>query len=48
MENFFSNASNVMTVISFVTFLCIIWWAASNSWDEASQLPFADEENKNG
>ena len=48
MENFFSNASNVMTVISFVTFLCIVWWAANGHWDEAAQLPFADEEKKNG
>ena len=48
MENFFSNASNVMTVVSFITFLGIVWWASRNSWDEAAQLPFADEEKKNG
>jgi cytochrome c oxidase cbb3-type subunit 4 len=48
MENFFSNASNVMTVVSFVTFLCIVVWAACGHWDEAALLPFADEEKKNG
>lgn len=48
MDNFFSNASNVMTVISFLTFLGIVWWAVRGRWDEAAQLPFADEEKKNG
>jgi cytochrome c oxidase cbb3-type subunit IV len=48
MENFFSNASNVMTVISFLTFLGIVWWAQRGKWEEAAQLPFADEEKDHG
>ncbi|MQY51639.1 cbb3-type cytochrome oxidase subunit 3 [Rhodocyclus gracilis] len=38
----------LMTVVSFVTFLGIIWWAfgvkANKArFDEAAQLPFSDE-----
>ncbi|MGW8389592.1 cbb3-type cytochrome oxidase subunit 3 [Pseudoduganella sp. HUAS MS19] len=48
MENFFGNASNVMTVVSFITFLGIVWWAQRGNWEEAAKLPFADEEKDHG
>ena len=48
MENFFGNASYVMTVISFLTVLGIVWWAQRGNWEEAAKLPFADEEKDHG
>jgi cytochrome c oxidase cbb3-type subunit 4 len=52
MANFFTDASSVMTVISFVAFLGILWWTfglkRSDDFDEASRLPFADEEDEIG
>jgi len=38
----------VMTVISFLTFLGIVWWAQRGNWEEAAKLPFADEEKDHG
>jgi cytochrome c oxidase cbb3-type subunit 4 len=47
IENTFDHASSVMTVISFLTFLGILWWALVRNKEEdfaaAAQLPFADE-----
>ncbi len=38
----------VITVVSFIVFLLIVWWAYSgrqkNRFDEAANLPFADDE----
>ena len=38
---------SVVTLVSFITFIGIIWWAYSgrrkSSFDEAANLPFADE-----
>jgi cytochrome c oxidase cbb3-type subunit IV len=43
----FDSASSVMTVISFLTFIGIIWWAFIThkpaDFEAAAQLPFADE-----
>ncbi|MES2074183.1 MAG: cbb3-type cytochrome c oxidase subunit 3 [Pseudomonadota bacterium] len=48
IDNLFDRASSVMTVISFITFIGIMWWAFSRrnteNFAEAAQLPFADEE----
>ena len=47
IDHFFDSASSVMTVLSFMTFLGIVWWAFSrrNTADfaNAAQLPFADD-----
>ncbi len=47
IENIFNDASSVMTVISFVTFIGILCWTfvckRSRDFDAAAQLPFADE-----
>ncbi len=43
----FDDASRVMTVISFVTFIGILWWAFFKKkpadFADAAWLPFADE-----
>ena len=48
MENLFDSASSVMTVVSFITFAGILWWACIHNKEAdfaaAAQLPFADEE----
>ena len=48
IEHIFDTASSVMTVVSFVTFIGILWWAFTpanrNSFEQAASLPFADEE----
>ena len=45
--NIFYDASSIMTVISFITFIGILWWVFgikhSNDFDVAAHLPFADE-----
>ncbi len=47
IENLFDRASSVMTVVSFITFIGILWWAfiANKEADfaKAAQLPFEDE-----
>ena len=47
IENMFTSASVVMTVISLATFLGILWWTygvkRSSDFDEAARLPFADD-----
>jgi len=47
IEFLFTDARSVITVVSFVTFLGIIWWAYSGrrkeAFAEAANLPFADE-----
>ncbi|RZI42735.1 cbb3-type cytochrome c oxidase subunit 3 [Herbaspirillum sp. HC18] len=41
------DARNVMTVLSFLTFVGIVWWAygahRSADFDAAANLPFADD-----
>ena len=52
LQQIFDNASSVMTVISFTTFLGILGWTfvlrKRSDFDEAAQLPFADEECDRG
>lgn len=47
IENLFTDASSAMTVVSFTTFLGILWWTfvikRSADFDTAARLPFADE-----
>lgn len=41
------DASSAMTLISFITFLGIVWWAymkhSREDFTQAEHLPFADE-----
>ncbi|MGK5077568.1 cbb3-type cytochrome oxidase subunit 3 [Janthinobacterium sp. HLX7-2] len=46
IDNLFDSASSVMTVVSFTTFMGILWWTFSRSnsdFDAAAHLPFADD-----
>ncbi|MYM29335.1 cytochrome c oxidase cbb3-type subunit 4 [Duganella sacchari] len=49
LQNLFDHASSVMTVISFITFAGILWWAyvshKESDFASAARLPFADEED---
>ncbi len=44
----FDHASSAMTVISFLTFVGILWWTfirhKDRDFDAAAQLPFADDD----
>jgi len=46
-ETLIFDARNVMTVLSFLTFIGIVWWAYSArrgaDFEAAANLPFADE-----
>jgi cytochrome c oxidase cbb3-type subunit 4 len=48
MDILLNNASSVMTVVSFITFGGILWWAYGHHKDadfaSAAALPFADDE----
>ncbi|MDC8757891.1 cbb3-type cytochrome oxidase subunit 3 [Janthinobacterium fluminis] len=48
IENLFDSASSVMTVVSFITFIGILWWTfiarRSSDFDTAAQMPFADDD----
>jgi cytochrome c oxidase cbb3-type subunit 4 len=52
MQTIFDNASSVMTVISFITFVAIVWWAYTpanrGNFDQAASLPFAGDEQEAG
>lgn len=43
-------AGSIFTVVVFVIFIGVVWWAFSSRnkkrFDEAANLPFADEEKK--
>ena len=46
IENLFDSASSVMTVVSFTTFLGILWWTfrrSNRDYAAAANLPFDDE-----
>ncbi len=47
IQQIFDDASSVMTVISFATFMGIVVWTyllhKQADFDAAAQLPFADE-----
>jgi cytochrome c oxidase cbb3-type subunit 4 len=48
IEKLFDSASSIMTVISFITFIGILWWTfithRNSDFDAAAHLPFADDE----
>lgn len=52
MEQIFDNASSIMTVVSFLTFVGIVLWTyalkGKRDFEQAASLPFADEEQHNG
>ena len=52
IETFFIDASSAYTVVSFVTFIGIVWWAYGSKrkadFDEAANLPLADEIDGSG
>jgi cytochrome c oxidase cbb3-type subunit 4 len=52
IEHIFDSASSVMTVVSFITFVGILWWAYTPhnraNFEQAAGLPFADDENEAG
>ncbi|MES2297275.1 MAG: CcoQ/FixQ family Cbb3-type cytochrome c oxidase assembly chaperone [Pseudomonadota bacterium] len=47
IDHLFDNASSVMTLLSFLTFMGILWWTfvhhRSADFDGAAALPFADD-----
>jgi cytochrome c oxidase cbb3-type subunit 4 len=47
MQDIFDHASSAMTVVSFITFVGILWWTfirhKGHDFDAAAQLPFADD-----
>jgi len=47
IDNLFDRASSVMTVISFITFVGILWWTfisnKETDFAKAAHLPFDDE-----
>jgi cytochrome c oxidase cbb3-type subunit 4 len=51
-QHIFDSASSVMTMISFTTFLGILLWTFAlkkrSDFDQAANLPFADEAGENG
>jgi cytochrome c oxidase cbb3-type subunit IV len=44
MDTIFNNASIIMTVISLITFIGILWWIygykSSSDFDDIANLPF--------
>lgn len=52
IQHIFDTASSVMTVVSFITFVGIMWWAFApanrGSFEQAASLPFADDEQEEG
>jgi cytochrome c oxidase cbb3-type subunit 4 len=47
-EHALIDPSSAMTVVSFLTFIGILWWTfylkRSSDFDSAAMLPFADED----
>ena len=47
LQQIFDDASSVMTVVSFATFLGIVGWTyvlrRSSDFDKAARLPFMDD-----
>lgn len=48
IADIFDKASSAMTVVSFITFVGILWWTfirhKGHDFDAAAQLPFADDD----
>ena len=51
IAEFFTDMQSLFTLVSFVTFVVIVAWAYSGrrkqAFDDAANLPFADEERNN-
>lgn len=49
IENLIMDARSIITVLSFLSFIGIVWWAYSArrgaDFEAAANLPFADEPN---
>ena len=49
LQSIFDNASSIMTLVSFITFLGILLWTyalkRNDDFAEQAALPFADEDN---
>ncbi|HJW56162.1 MAG TPA: cbb3-type cytochrome c oxidase subunit 3 [Burkholderiaceae bacterium] len=49
-DNLVTDAHSAFTLISFLTFIGIMWWAFSKrrnaDFEAAAQLPFADDMNE--
>ncbi len=47
-DNIINDLRSILTVVSLLTFLGIVWWAygkkSKKRFDEAANLPFSDEE----
>ena len=47
-----NDIRSVLTVVALATFLGIVFWAyhgkSRKQFDEAAQLPFADDDNQSG
>ena len=47
LQQLFDDASSVMTVVSFATFMAIVSWTyllhKNSDFDTAARLPFADD-----
>jgi cytochrome c oxidase cbb3-type subunit 4 len=47
-----NDLRSIFTVVTFVTFIGIVWWAysgkRSQDFDEAAQLPFTEDEPGSG
>ncbi len=52
LQQIFDDASSVMTVISFATFMGIVGWTyllhKNSDFDAAARLPFADDTIEGG
>ncbi|RNF31130.1 Cbb3-type cytochrome oxidase component FixQ [Massilia aurea] len=52
LQQIFDDASSVMTVISFATFMGIVGWTyllhKGSDFETAARLPFADDTNEGG
>jgi cytochrome c oxidase cbb3-type subunit 4 len=50
MDKVFNNASIVMTVVSLITFVGILWWTffykRSRDFDAIANMPLNDESDK--
>lgn len=52
LQQIFDDASSVMTVVSFATFIGIVGWTyllhKGSDFDAAALLPFADDADQDG
>ncbi|HLL11663.1 MAG TPA: cbb3-type cytochrome c oxidase subunit 3 [Rubrivivax sp.] len=47
IDTLFDKASSIMTLVSFITFIGIVWWSyithRPGDFDQQANLPFADD-----